>query len=147
MLKKAVIWLRLMSEIQKLMVSSYFANKWRADTVQAGLAFDNFRPRLKSSIFKCTSWLNSFFFSGVSWLRFSERGSQDLSNGMDFANFFSVFTSIVYNLIRYKENKYKVLSSVDHQFLNKRYSGIGMCTWTELYLNLICDLSILWIWS
>jgi hypothetical protein len=29
-----------------------------------GLEFDNFKPRLKSGIFKCISWLNGSFFGG-----------------------------------------------------------------------------------
>jgi hypothetical protein len=33
----------------------YFIKKWRANTLQPGLEFDNFKPRLKSSIFKCIS--------------------------------------------------------------------------------------------
>jgi hypothetical protein len=29
-----------------------------------GLEFDNSKPRLKSGIFKCISWLDGFFFGG-----------------------------------------------------------------------------------
>jgi hypothetical protein len=36
----------------------YFTKKWRAETPQPGLEFENFKTRLKSSVFKCISWLN-----------------------------------------------------------------------------------------
>jgi hypothetical protein len=41
-----------------------FKNKWRAEALQPGLEFDNFKPRLKSGILKCISWLNGSFFGG-----------------------------------------------------------------------------------
>jgi hypothetical protein len=31
---------------------------------EPGFEFDNFKPRLKSRIFKCISWLNGYFFGG-----------------------------------------------------------------------------------
>ncbi len=31
------------------------------ETLQPGLEFDNFKPRFKSGIFKCISWLNGLF--------------------------------------------------------------------------------------
>jgi hypothetical protein len=34
------------------------------ETLQPGLVFDNFKPWLKSGIFKCISWLNGSFFGG-----------------------------------------------------------------------------------
>jgi hypothetical protein len=40
----------------------YFTKKQRAETLQRGLEFDNFKPRLESGIFKCMSWLNGSFF-------------------------------------------------------------------------------------
>jgi hypothetical protein len=49
---------------QKAIGGIYFTKKWRAETLQPGLEFDNFKPRLKSSIFKCISWMNSSFFGG-----------------------------------------------------------------------------------
>jgi hypothetical protein len=61
--------------------------KWRAETPQPGLEFDNFKPRLKSGIFKCISWLNGSFFGGW-WSGYSESGSQDLSN---VTNFFCLY--------------------------------------------------------
>jgi hypothetical protein len=39
----------------------------------AGLKFDDFKPWLKSGIFKCISWLNSLFLWGV-MIGFSGRG-------------------------------------------------------------------------
>ncbi len=42
----------------------YFTKKWRAETLQPGSEFDNFKPPLKSGIFNCISWLNSSFFRG-----------------------------------------------------------------------------------
>jgi hypothetical protein len=47
---------------QKAIDGIYFTKKWRAETLQPGLEFDNFKPRLKSGIFKCISWLNGSFF-------------------------------------------------------------------------------------
>ncbi len=70
---------------QKAIGGIHFTNKWRAETLQTGLEFDNFKPRLKSGIFKCISWLNGSLFEG--WLSgFSERGSQDLSKGTNVAS-------------------------------------------------------------
>ncbi len=92
------------AQCQKAIGGINFTKKWRAETLQPGLDFDNFKHRLKSSIFNCISWLNGSFFWGW-WLGFSERGSQDLSNGTNvvsqFANVFfvfvfSVFTSLVH---------------------------------------------------
>jgi hypothetical protein len=39
-----------------------FHKEWRAETLQRGLEFDNFKPGLESGIFKCISWLNGSFF-------------------------------------------------------------------------------------
>jgi hypothetical protein len=36
----------------------YFTNKWRAETLQRGSEFYNFKPRRKSGIFNCISLLN-----------------------------------------------------------------------------------------
>jgi hypothetical protein len=36
----------------------YFTKTQRAGTRQHGLEFENFKPRLKSSIFNCIPWLN-----------------------------------------------------------------------------------------
>jgi hypothetical protein len=49
---------------QKAICGIYFTKKWRTETLQPGLAFDNFKPQLKSSIFKCISWLNGSFLGG-----------------------------------------------------------------------------------
>ncbi len=90
----------LILHCQKAIDGVYFTKKWRAETLQPGLEFDNFKPRLESGIFKCISWLNGLFFGGW-WWGFSERGSQDLSNGTHLtsylANYLSVFTSTVYS--------------------------------------------------
>ncbi len=71
---------------QKAIGDIYFTKKGRAETLQPGLELDNFQRRLKSGIFKCISWLNSSFFLLGWWSRFSERGSQDLSNGIHVAS-------------------------------------------------------------
>jgi hypothetical protein len=59
---------------------------------QPSLGFDNFKPLLNRSIFKCSPWLNISFFGGRT-SKFSERWSQDLSNGTNttysLTNFFS----------------------------------------------------------
>ncbi len=49
---------------QKAVGGIYFTKKWRTDTLQPGLEFDNFKLRLKSCIFICISWLNGSFFGG-----------------------------------------------------------------------------------
>ncbi len=49
---------------QKAIGGIYFTKKWRAETPQPGLEFDNFKPRLKSGIFNCISWLNGSSFAG-----------------------------------------------------------------------------------
>ncbi len=36
----------------------------KAEILQRGLKFDSFKPRLKSCIFKCISWLNGLYFGG-----------------------------------------------------------------------------------
>ncbi len=98
-------WKKHLSEwaqCQKAIGGIYFTKKWRAGTLQPGLEFDNFKPRLKSGIFKCISWLNGSSFEGW-WSGLSERGSQDLSNGTNVAslldNLLSVFTSIVFGYV------------------------------------------------
>jgi hypothetical protein len=68
-------WKKHLSEwarCQKAVGGIYFTKKWRAETPQPGLEFDNFKPRLRSGIFKCISWLNSLFLgamNGVFWKR------------------------------------------------------------------------------
>jgi hypothetical protein len=42
----------------------YFTKKWRAESPHPALEFENYKPRLKISIFKYISWLNSSFFGG-----------------------------------------------------------------------------------
>ncbi len=57
---------------QKAIGGIYFTKKWRAETLQPGLEFDNFKPRLESGIFKCIYWLNGSFLGvmiGVFWKR------------------------------------------------------------------------------
>jgi hypothetical protein len=85
---------------QKTTGGIYFTKKWRAETLQPGSEFDNFKPRLKIGTFKCISLLSGLFFWG-SWSGFSERKSQDLSNGTNVSfqltRFFPIFTSIVWD--------------------------------------------------
>jgi hypothetical protein len=50
---------------QKAISGIYFTKKWRAETVQPSLEFDNFKSRLKTDIFKCISWLNGLLLLGV----------------------------------------------------------------------------------
>jgi hypothetical protein len=47
---------------QKAIGGIYFIKKWRAEILQPGLKFDDFKPRVKRCIFKCMSWLNDSFF-------------------------------------------------------------------------------------
>ncbi len=76
-------WKKHLSEwarCQKAIGGIYFTKQWRAETLQPGLEFDNFIPWLESCMFKCISWLNGSVFLWW-WSGFSERGSQDPSNG------------------------------------------------------------------
>jgi WD40 repeat protein len=70
---------------QKAVGGICFTKKWKAETLQPGLDFDIFKPRLQSCILKCISWLTVSFF-GVWWSWVYERGSQDLSNGTNGAS-------------------------------------------------------------
>ncbi len=58
---------------QKAIGGIYFTNKWRSETLQPGLEWDNLGPRLKRGIFECISSLNGLVFgvrwSGVFWKR------------------------------------------------------------------------------
>jgi hypothetical protein len=66
-------WKKHLSEwarCEKAIGGFYFTKKWRAETLQPGLEFDNFKPRLKSVVFKCISLLNGSFLRvmiGVFW--------------------------------------------------------------------------------
>ncbi len=88
------------TRFQESIGGNYFTKKWRAQTPQPGLEFDDCKPRLESGIFKCTSWLNgSFFFSfsffwGCSWP--SEGGIQDLTNGTNSASQFANFSFFIF---------------------------------------------------
>jgi hypothetical protein len=53
---------------QKAIGGIYFTKKWRAETLQPGVEFDSFEPRLRSCIFKCISWLNGDFLKWWSGL-------------------------------------------------------------------------------
>ncbi len=58
------------AQCQEAIGGIYFTKKWRAETLQPGSEFDGFEPRLKSGIFKCTSWVKGSFFwewIGVFW--------------------------------------------------------------------------------
>jgi hypothetical protein len=50
-------------DVRKPLVVSISQTR-RAETLQPGLEFDNFKPPLESSIFECISWLNGSFFWG-----------------------------------------------------------------------------------
>jgi hypothetical protein len=47
---------------QKAIGGIYITKRWRTETLQPGLEFDDFKPRLESGIFKCIFWLNRSFF-------------------------------------------------------------------------------------
>ncbi len=76
-LKKSLIW---MSSVPGSHWWHLFYKKWRAETLQLGLKFDNFKPLLESGIFKCISWLNGSFLGVM--IPVSERGSWDPVNGI-----------------------------------------------------------------
>ncbi len=95
-------WKKLFSErisCQKAIEDLYFTKKWRAETLQPDLQFDNFKPQLESDIFRCISWLNGTFFWGW-WWGFLKDGVQiNLMASMSPFNspaLSSVFPSIVY---------------------------------------------------
>ncbi len=87
--KRSSEWARC----QKGIGGIYFTEKWRAESPQPGLEFDNFKPRLESCIFKCISWLNSSFFEGND-RGFLEDRSQDLSNGTYVAHLLLSVTNV-----------------------------------------------------
>jgi hypothetical protein len=70
---------------QKTIGGIYFAKKWRAETLQRGLEFDYFKPRLKSGIFKRISILAERFVFFFVIFRDFER-CQDLCHGMNVAS-------------------------------------------------------------
>jgi hypothetical protein len=84
---------------QKAIGGIYFTRKWRAETLQPGLEFDNFKPRLKSGIFKCISWLNGSFFGCDDPGFLKERVKTYLiapRSPLNSPIFFSFFASTVY---------------------------------------------------
>ncbi len=92
-------WKKHLSEwaqCQKVLGGIYFTKKWRAETLQPGLEFDNFKPRLKSGIFKCIFWLNVFLYwvmIGVFWKRESSPIWYQCRRFIS-STIFAVFTSI-----------------------------------------------------
>jgi hypothetical protein len=73
--QRLIIWkmhLFEWAQCQEAIGGIYFTKKWRAETLQSGLEFDNFKPRLESGIFDCIFWLNGSFLGmmmGVFWKR------------------------------------------------------------------------------
>jgi hypothetical protein len=59
----------------------FHKKKWRAETSQPWLEFDNFKPRIERGICICNSRLNGsyFFFWAMIGLQYSERASQALA--------------------------------------------------------------------
>jgi hypothetical protein len=84
---------------QKAIGGFYFTKKWRAETLQPGLEFDNFKPRLKSGIFKCISWLQGSIFGRDDRCFLKGRVRTYLmapTLPLNSPSKFSVFTSIFY---------------------------------------------------
>jgi hypothetical protein len=88
---------------QKAVGGIYFTQKGRHDALQTGLLTEHFNSLLKRGIFKRISWLNDSFVGGFDLDFFFERGiffgrptwcHQFVASYI--ANFFSVFTSIIY---------------------------------------------------
>ncbi len=64
-----------------------FTNKWKEASLHPGLGFDNFKPTLELSIFKCFSLLSGLFFGGADKDYFlSKSARQDLFNGNNVAS-------------------------------------------------------------
>ncbi len=89
--EEALVWMRSMSG------GIHSTKKWRAETLQPGLEFDNFKHRFKIGYSECISWLNGLFFGGGDWV-FLKKGVKTYLMApvslFKFANFF-VFWSIV----------------------------------------------------
>jgi hypothetical protein len=77
---------------QKFIGGIHFTETWRAENLQPGLEFDNFKPWLKSGIFECISWLNGSCFGD------NQRGflKEGVKTNLMAPMLFSIFTSIVY---------------------------------------------------
>ncbi len=75
-----------------------FTNKWRAETLQLGLEFHNFKPRLTTDgIFKCISWLNGSFL-GWYWGFLKEAVKTYLVAPMSPLNSSTFFCLHIYSL-------------------------------------------------
>ncbi len=94
---KSTHWIEL--NVRKPLVVLIFTKNWRAETLQHGLEFDSFKPRPKSSIFKCNFWLNGTFFERNDRGFLKEIVKTYLMSQISFIHppIFSIFTSIVYN--------------------------------------------------
>ncbi len=60
-------WKKQLSEwprSQKAIGGIYFTKKWKVETLQPGLEYDNIKPRLKIGLFNWISWPNGSFFGG-----------------------------------------------------------------------------------
>ncbi len=60
----------------------YFTKKWRADTLQPGLKFDDFKPHLGSGVLRCISWLNGSFLGLGFGLFFLKRESEPIDTNI-----------------------------------------------------------------
>ncbi len=94
--KKALIQLSFMSKSHRTIGSIYFTKRWRAKTLTSILEFDNFKPRLKSSILKYISGLNGSFLRGDD-RRYLKEGVKTFlmapMSPLDYPTFLSVFSS------------------------------------------------------
>ncbi len=97
---------------QRAMGGIYSTKKWRADTPQRGLEFGNFKPRLKTRYHQLHLLAERFVFRGW-WSGYSERGSQNLSNGTDVASWLVnfVFCLHIYSLCTHIASRWHILPS------------------------------------
>ncbi len=100
---------------QKAIGAIYFTKKRRAGTLQPGLKFDNFKPRLKSGIFERISWLNGSYYGGYDRSSLKERVKTYLIAPM--SPFYSPILSLSSHLwSRYKWNSLDTL--LEDQIIN-----------------------------
>jgi hypothetical protein len=97
-LKNALIWLSSMSKSDWWYL--FHKEVEKNETLQHGLKFDNFKPRLKSGIFIWISWLNGSFL-GDDWVFLKEEVKTYLMTPMSPLNsltFFCLHSSHLYSM-------------------------------------------------
>jgi hypothetical protein len=120
-------WKKHLSEwalCQKAIGGIHSTKKWRPETLQPGLEFDNLKPRLKSGIFKCISWLNGSFLGGDHQGFLKEEVKTNLMASKNQSNshlltrqYFSVFIFIVHEHWNQTSYRKTLFSWIKHSIL------------------------------